>query len=129
MKNRLHNSKNPFQGDALKVLCVCSAGLLRSPTIAWVLSNEPFNCNTRAVGASESFALILADEVLCHWADVIICVEEAVFTELSQRIDLDNVAARLICLDLPDEFNFKDPALVELSRKVLLEKFSELNLL
>ena len=50
LMNRLGNSKNPYQGDFKKVLCVCSAGLLRSPTAAWVLSNAPFNFNTREIG-------------------------------------------------------------------------------
>ncbi len=61
--NRLHNMRNPHQGSNKKVLCVCSAGLLRSPTLAWILSNEPFNFNTRAVGTSSEYALIVLDEV------------------------------------------------------------------
>ena len=28
-----------------RVLCVCSAGMLRSATMAWVLSNSPYNFN------------------------------------------------------------------------------------
>ena len=43
--NRLANTQNKYQGKYKKVLCVCSAGLLRSPTAALVLSQEPFNFN------------------------------------------------------------------------------------
>ena len=47
--NRMWNVSNPWQGDAKRVLCVCSAGLLRSPTAAKVLYDE-YGYNTRAAG-------------------------------------------------------------------------------
>ena len=50
LMNRIANSTNPFQKDYKRVLCVCSAGLLRSPTAAYVLSQAPYNYNTRAAG-------------------------------------------------------------------------------
>ena len=55
--NKLANTRNPYQGTSKRVLCVCSAGLLRSPTIAWILSNPPFNFNTRAAGVSLEYVL------------------------------------------------------------------------
>ena len=48
--NRLGNSRNIYQGKDKRVLCVCSAGLLRSPTAANVLHKE-FGYNTRACGS------------------------------------------------------------------------------
>ena len=57
LMNRLANSSNRYQGEYKRVLCVCSAGLLRSPTAALVLSQEPYNFNTRAAGLDEAFAL------------------------------------------------------------------------
>ena len=50
--NRLHNVRNPNQGPAKRVLCLCSAVLLRSPTVAWVLGKAPYDYNTRAAGTS-----------------------------------------------------------------------------
>ena len=75
MRNRMANAKNMYQGSRKKVLTVCSAGLLRSPTIAYILSNDPFNFNTRSCGASSEFALIPLDKVLVHWADEVVVVE------------------------------------------------------
>lgn len=46
-KNQLANVGNRFQTKTKKVLCVCSAGLLRSPTLANVL-NLKYGFNTRA---------------------------------------------------------------------------------
>ncbi len=73
--NRMHNAGNLHQGQYKKVLCVCSAGLLRSPTTAVVLSKEPYNFNTRAAGCVPDYALIKVDAVLIHWADEIVCME------------------------------------------------------
>lgn len=72
--NRLDNARNEFQGEYKRVLCVCSAGLLRSPTTAVVLSSEPYNFNTRAAGLVREFALVPVDKVLLFWADEIVCM-------------------------------------------------------
>ncbi len=74
--NRLANVANPYQGSRKRVLAVCSAGLLRSPTIAWILSNPPFDFNTRACGITKEYALIPLDDALITWADEIVVVEE-----------------------------------------------------
>lgn len=114
--NRLGNTYNPNQGDFKKVLCVCSAGLLRSPTAAWVLSQEPYNFNTRAAGAVEDFALIPVDEVLLTWADEVICMSEdhaETVRELIKVLDLYN-PPRVFSLDIPDQFRYRDPQLVQL---------------
>jgi predicted protein tyrosine phosphatase len=74
--NRIWNVGNPFQGDSKKVLCVCSAGLLRSPTTANVLHKE-LGYNTRACGTSVDHALIPIDKVLIAWADEIVVMEQS----------------------------------------------------
>ena len=66
---------NIYQGRYKKVLCVCSRGLLRSPTTAWVLGGEPWGYNTRSCGV-RSDALIQVNSVLIMWSDEIVCMEE-----------------------------------------------------
>lgn len=121
--NRLHNMKNPHQGNNKKVLCVCSAGLLRSPTLAWILSNEPFNFNTRAVGTSSEYALIVLDEVQLQWADAVVFVDEdnyrAACFDFKELID--NMEHYV--LEIPDMFQFRHPKLVEAATKQLKEAF------
>lgn len=109
--NRLANCKNRFQGRAKKVLCVCSAGLLRSPTAAVVLSQEPYNFNTRAAGLTPEYALIPVDEVLIEWADEIVVMEKWMAEEI------EAYEKPIIVLDVPDEFPYRDPRLVELIKK------------
>jgi predicted protein tyrosine phosphatase len=108
-KNRLHNSKNPYQGSSKKVLCVCSAGLLRSPTAAVVLAQEPFNFNTRAAGLTE-YALILVDDVLINWADEIVVMEKWMEEEIKNEYPQSN----LICLNIKDEYEYRCPSLMKL---------------
>src|SRR4051812_12492152 len=107
--NRLGNIKNPYQGNGKKVLCVCSAGLLRSPTIAFVASNPPFNFNTRAVGTSQEYALIPIEDVHVAWAEEIICASDdqvPVVTALLKKLSEDfgeTISKPVHCLNIPDE--------------------------
>lgn len=121
-RNRLGNATNPYQGDFKRVLCVCSAGLLRSPTLAWVLSQDPYNFNTRAVGWNHDFALIPVDEAHIKWADQIVFVEPSVERGFLSLLN-DEVKERLtrtkelITLNIPDNYEYRDPKLVEIIRE------------
>lgn len=106
--NAFHNVGNPHQGPELKVLCVCSAGLLRSPTTAVVLANE-YGYNTRAAGVNEEYALIPVTDLLIHWADSIVCMQEEHYTAIKDRIPKEK---SVVILDIPDNFKRMDPILV-----------------
>ena len=109
LMNRLANTSNEYQGPYKRVLCVCSAGLLRSPTAALVLSQEPFNYNTRAAGLDVDFALIPVDDVLVKWADEIVCM--SVF----HREELKKITSKpVICLYIPDSYMYRDAELQQL---------------
>lgn len=121
LRNQLGNAKNPFQGTSKKVLSVCSAGLLRSPTIAFILTQEPFNYNTRACGASSEYALIPLSEVLVYWADEVVVVEPWI-KDIVLEFDPDKVVH---VVPTPDEYNFRDPELVNILKPKLLEVFKD----
>ena len=110
--NRLHNCKNPYQGKKKKVLCVCSAGLLRSPTAAKVLSKLPYDYNTRAVGVSKEYALIQVDDVLIAWADEIVCMNTDHWLALNEAYDLHQKT--VFNLEIPDNFSYDDEELKQL---------------
>ena len=116
LMNRIANSDNRFQGAYKRVLCVCSAGLLRSPTAAWVLSQEPYNYNTRAAGLTEEFALVPVDKVLLHWADEIVCMSEDQKSDLIDMLFNLQEEKPIISLNIPDMYGYRDPELVELIR-------------
>ena len=107
-RNRIWNIRNPFQGDYKKVLCVCSAGMLRSPTAAVVLAKK-YNFNTRPVGLDMGHALIPVDQVLLEWADETVCME------YSQEDLLRTYGAKnILNLEIPDRFGYMDSELVQL---------------
>ncbi len=113
--NRLHNSTNPYQGAAKKVLCLCSAGLLRSPTAAVVLQRK-FGFNTRAAGVSKEYALIEMDDVLLSWADEIVAVEQSVADKVPE-----NFRDKLTILNVPDMFGYMNPEL----QRIILEQYED----
>ncbi len=108
--NRIANAGNKFQGSYKRVLCVCSAGLLRSPTAALVLSKDPYNFNTRACGAVPEFALIALNRVLVEWADEIVCMEK----EHMAAIESLGPSCPVICLDISDSYEYRNEELQEL---------------
>lgn len=124
MNNRLGNAKNFYQTDVKKVLCVCSAGLLRSPTTANTLHAE-YGYNTRAVGVSKDYALIPMDVVHISWADEIVFVEQAVYDD-AWRMFSDTLKDKsIVVLDVPDVYEWNNPELVAIIKKQYADHFSE----
>lgn len=121
--NAIHNCTNPSQGDAKKILCICSAGLLRSPTLAGELYKRGFN--TRAAGVHD-YALIPVDEVLIRWADVIIFVQTGLQYALKGLV---TEGKPIIELEIPDIYEYRHPELVEIinaeiDKLIVNEQFS-----
>jgi predicted protein tyrosine phosphatase len=102
-------AKNPFQGPHKKVLCVCSVGLLRSPTVALVLSMPPYNFNTRAVGFDVGCALIPITDILLEWAHEVVCMDEYQKTEIQKKTDKP-----VFNLALSDMFDYRDEKLMDI---------------
>ena len=118
MMNRLATSNNIFQGTYKKVLCVCTGGVLRSPTAAVVLSQEPFNFNTRAAGIDEEIALIPVDEVLLSWADEIVCMEtkhKDIVKKMLKYHEIEDTPVKV--LNIPDRYSYRDRQLIELIKE------------
>lgn len=120
--NALHNCKNPYQGAEKRVLCLCSAGLLRSPTAAYVLQKE-LGYNTRAAGVTD-YALIPVTEVLLKWADEIVCVNQETYNILIDDIkrDVPEVDTDIVVLDIPDIYPRMDSTLQNEILRQYLEK-------
>ena len=114
LMNRLANCTNRYQGEYKRVLCVCSAGLLRSPTAAFVLSQEPYNFNTRAAGLNPEFALVPVDRVLLEWADEIVVMSAQQAEQIRAMLEDEKP---IVVLRIPDNFRYRDPELIQLIRE------------
>jgi predicted protein tyrosine phosphatase len=94
-----------------RVLFVCSQNKLRSPTAEQVFSTWP-DLEVDSAGTNHDAENPLTGE-LVEWADVIFVMERTHRHKLSKRFKRQ-LKARVICLNIPDDYGFMEPALVEL---------------
>ena len=107
---------NSFQGDYKRVLTVCSANMLRSPTIAHVLSAEPYNFNTRSAGP-EPYALIPVTEDLLMWADEVVCADTEHVMWVRNKMMEWMIDKPIIDLQIPDNYEYRNPKLIEMIKE------------
>lgn len=94
------------------ILFVCSQNKLRSPTAEQVFADWP-GVETASAGTNNDAENPLTRE-LVEWADIIFVMERTHRAKLQARYRAAMKNGRLICLNIPDNHAFMDPALVEL---------------
>ena len=94
------------------VLFVCSQNRLRSPTAEAVFSSRP-DLEVASAGTNNGADNPLTAE-LVSWADVIVVMERTHRAKLQKRFRASLNGKRVICLGIPDDYKFMDPALVAL---------------
>ena len=107
---------NSYQGDYKRVLTVCSANMLRSPTMAHVLSAEPYNFNTRSAG-TEPYALIPVTEDLLMWCDEVVCADTEHALYIRDKMIQYALDKSIVNLNLPDIYEYRNPKLIELIKE------------
>lgn len=95
-----------------RVLFICSQNRLRSPTAERVFSNRP-GFEVASAGLNPDAETTVSPELL-EWADVIFVMERSHRNKLSRKFRAHLKTKRIICLDIPDQFEYMDPALVRL---------------
>jgi len=94
------------------VLFVCGRGRRRSPTAEQIFAGRP-DLETASAGISSDADNPLTPE-LVDWADVIFVMEKVQRTKLQKRFGENLQYKRVVCLDVPDLYDFMEPALVQL---------------
>lgn len=107
---------NSFQGDYKRVLTVCSANMLRSPTMAHVLSANPYNFNTRSAG-TEPYALIPVTEDLLLWADEIVCADTEHAMWIRNKMMEWSIDKPIINLEIDDIYEYRNAKLIQLIKE------------
>jgi predicted protein tyrosine phosphatase len=95
-----------------RVLFVCSQNRLRSPTAEQVFSKRS-DIEIDSAGTNNDADNPLTAE-LVEWADIIFVMERRHRTKVQSRYRAALKNKRVICLDIPDEFEFMDPMLVRI---------------
>ena len=96
----------------LTVLFICEANRLRSPTAEAIFSTYP-GVEAKSAGLGKQATVPVSAELL-EWADLIFVMEKRHRNIIHSRFKEIYQRKRIICLYIPDEFEFMDPELVTL---------------
>lgn len=100
------------------ILFVCAQNKLRSPTAELIFSRfEQLNCLSAGIHASANNPL---DREALEWADLIFVMEKKHKTKIQQRFKAVLDGEKIIALNIPDEFDYMEPALIELLEKKIM---------
>jgi predicted protein tyrosine phosphatase len=94
------------------ILFVCSQNRLRSPTAEQVFAQRA-DIEVASAGTNHDAETPLSAE-LVRWADIIVVMEKTHRNKVQRRFRAALNGKRVICLDIPDEYEFMEPGLVRL---------------
>jgi predicted protein tyrosine phosphatase len=94
------------------VLFIRSRNRLRSPTAEQVFSSRK-DIEVASAGLNHDATQPLTPS-LVEWADTIFVMEQAQLNRLRKRYRKYLNRQRVVCLDIPDIYDYMEPALVEL---------------
>ena len=94
------------------ILFVCSQNKLRSPTAEQAFADYP-GIETASAGTNNDAENPLTSE-LVRWADIIFVMEKAHRSKLQRQYRAALKDARVVCLDIPDDYEFMDAGLVRI---------------
>ena len=95
-----------------RVLFVCRYNRMRSATAERVFCKRP-DLDVRSAGTSID-ALARVNAQMLEWADRIFIMDAQQRADLTRLFAGHPALERLICLDIPDEYSFLQPELVQL---------------
>jgi predicted protein tyrosine phosphatase len=94
------------------ILFICSQNRWRSPTAEQVFAGYP-GLEVASAGTNHDAENPLSAELVA-WADMIVVMERQHRTKLQKRFRAALRGQRVICLDIPDNYTFMDPELLDL---------------
>lgn len=101
----------------VRVLFICSQNRLRSPTAEQVFSSVP-GLEVDSAGLNHDAETPLGREQV-SWADVIFVMEKMHRNKLARRFQAELKGKKVVCLNIPDDYDYMDPGLVRLLKAVV----------
>jgi len=101
----------------LRILFVCSHNRRRSLTAERAFAGDP-RFQARSAGTEPSARVRLTSGHL-GWADVVFVMERRHADIIRQNFPRDAEGCRIVNLRVPDEFEYGDPALVQMLREAV----------
>ncbi len=96
----------------MNLLFVCSENRLRSPTGEAVF-DEYEGINAIGAGTNKDAATPVSGDLI-EWADIIFAMERSHRNKVSKKFKALLKGKKLVCLDIPDEFECMDPVLIRM---------------
>ena len=96
----------------MRVLFICSQNRLRSPTAEQIFASWE-GIEVASAGLASEAQNPVTPELL-GWAQLIFVMEKAHRSKLAKKFRAHLGNKRIVCLDIPDEYHYMDPALVAL---------------
>jgi predicted protein tyrosine phosphatase len=96
----------------MSLLFVCSENRLRSPTAEAVFS-EYEGVNAIGAGTNSDAETVLSGDLI-EWADVVLVMEQSHRHKVSKKYQDLLKSKRLVCLDIPDNYDCMQPELIKL---------------
>ncbi|MFC0350109.1 low molecular weight protein tyrosine phosphatase family protein [Undibacterium danionis] len=103
-----------------RALFICTQNRLRSPTAEQIFASWP-DVETDSAGLGNDANTPLSSEQIA-WANIIFVMEKTHRSKLSKKFRPYLSNKRIICLDIPDDYEFMDPVLISIL-KVKVGKF------
>lgn len=100
-----------------KILFICSQNKLRSPTGEAVFASDP-ELDVRSAGLNNDAEVPVGVEDV-EWADIIFVMENVHKRKLSQRFKVNIKHQKVVCLDIPDNYEYLDSRLIEIFKRVV----------
>jgi predicted protein tyrosine phosphatase len=96
----------------MNILFVCSENRLRSPTGEEVFSVYD-GINAIGCGTNVDAATTVSDDLI-EWADIVFVMERSHRNKVSKKFRELLKGKKLVCLDIPDDYDRMDPILIRL---------------
>ncbi|MBA2611215.1 MAG: protein tyrosine phosphatase [Bacteroidetes bacterium] len=95
----------------MNFLFICSRNQWRSPT-AEAIYKDNHGVNVRSAGTEPSARIKLSAKTIL-WADIIFVMEKKHKQRMIDKFPIEVEDKMIIILDIPDEYQFMDPELIE----------------
>ena len=100
-----------------KILFICSQNKLRSPTAENIFSCDA-NLEVASAGLDNDAKITVTPE-LVEWADIIFVMEKNHKNRLQKKFKKHLNKQRVICLGIPDEYDYMDPELINIFKTTI----------
>jgi predicted protein tyrosine phosphatase len=93
------------------ILFICSRNQWRSPTAEAIYKGRP-DTVVKSAGTKPTARIKLSAKLVL-WADVIFAMEKEHKQRLMERFPLETMEKEIVILNIPDEYEFMDPELID----------------